>query len=377
MKLLYFIDFLHTPGGMERVLTLKANYLADILGYEVHIACLSKPQKPFFDLSKKIQIHFLSIENYHINLPKKIVLGQYYTPEHYQKVEKIIQKVQPNISISFLGNEFYFLYKINDKSAKVVEFHNSRESHTIQVETERLGLLKKIYRQYLVKKMIKVGEKYNKTILLSERDKKSWGFTNAEVIPNPLTYNPIEECIDYSVKKVIACGRISYQKGFDLLVQSWAIVAKRYPDWKLTILGRRKGVEDNLDEQIKELGLESTIQVLTTQEDVIQHYIEHSIFVLSSRYEGFGMVLTEAACCGLPLVSFDCPSGPAEIIEDGKTGYIAENLNINDLAQKLMLLMNDEEKRKEMGLAAKKSMEKYSIDLIMNQWNSLFLQISN
>ena len=378
-KLLYFIGFLHTPGGMERVLTLKVNYLVQELGYQVGVVVLTSPKKVYFELDDRVELFYLGMDNfedYGTNSIQKLIFQQYYTPKHFEAVKRIINQYNPDICISFLGPEFYFLPKIGDKSKKIVEFHNSKESHLIEAAQGKLGSLKTFHKKIVLSKVKQVANQYNKSILLSSQDQKSWGFSNSEVIPNPLTFEPLyERENNYEQKGVIAVGRVSYQKGFDLLIEAWEEVNKQYPDWQLTILGRREGTSDNLDEIIKNKGLEEKIQVLSAKNDVISEYYKNSIFVLSSRYEGFGMVLVEAASCGLPLVSFDCPSGPSEIIINGETGFLANYLDTKDLAVKIVKLIKDKDLRSRMGKKAQQDMRKYSMPTVMNRWNQLFKTI--
>ena len=160
-----------------------------------------------------------------------------------------------------------------------------------------------------------------------------------------------------------------------MLIDSWALVAQKYPDWTLHIYGDGF-LRAELQEQIERLGLTDKCRLEHTVNNIADKYGESSIFVLSSRYEGFGMVITEAMGCGVPPVSFACPCGPRDIIKNGINGLLAENGNTEDLAEKIGNLIKDEEKRQEMGQQAYADAQKYKMENISEQWEELFQSIT-
>ena len=171
-------------------------------------------------------------------------------------------------------------------------------------------------------------------------------------------------------KNVIAVGRYSHQKGFDLLVEAWSVVAKKHPDWILNVYG--DGDRTELQNKIDELNLTKSFIANEKTDAIIQKYLESSIFVLSSRYEGFGLVLIEAMNCGVPPVSFACPTGPKDIITHGEDGILVENGNIEQLAEKICYLIENEDVRKKMGRNARENVKKFKKEIIMDQWKKLF-----
>lgn len=175
-------------------------------------------------------------------------------------------------------------------------------------------------------------------------------------------------------KKVIAVGRYSYEKGFDRLIKVWDIVNKEIKGWTLHIIGDG-GCREALQNQINELGLNQCVFLDGLRNDMKEEYLDASLFVLSSRYEGFGMVLLEAMSCGVPVVSFDCPCGPKDLITDGENGYLVEDGDIEKLADRIVYLIRHPEKRKEMGAMAYKRSADYSEDKIMKQWMELFNEV--
>ncbi len=378
MKILYFISFIHTSGGMERVLTLKANYLADVYGYDIGIVVLTKEEKPFFELSKKVKLHFLNLQSKDTvsSNTQKLLFNKHYNNLHYFLVEKLIKKEKPNVCISLFGNELYFLHKIKDGSKKVVEFHSSKQSFLIQARQGKWGFIKEFYTKNLLKQIKKELFYYDRFVCLTESDYDDWGhLKNSRVIYNPNTFKvPENFSIDYTQKRVLSVGGIALSKGYDLLIEAWSLVVKQFPEWEMCIVGRRND-NDSLDSLIFEKQLQNSIKVFPVTNDILSYYQSSSIYISSSRFEGFPMTLLEAASCGLPIVAFNTPTGPSEIIHNEEDGLIAEYLNIHDLAEKLKRLMHDSKLRKEFGLTGKKNIQRFSMDKIMKEWNELLINL--
>lgn len=187
-------------------------------------------------------------------------------------------------------------------------------------------------------------------------------------------YNPVSFEIGHPIehrgqKKVVAMGRIAPQKGFDLLLKSWLIVEKDVKDWTLQIVC---GYGDYvaLERDAKAMGCKNVICCGPT-DDVPKVMSEAAIFALSSRFEGFGLVLTEAQACSVPVVSFDCQVGPREIITDGVDGLLVEPENVEQFAEKLLLLMGDDDLRDRMGKAAYENCKRFAMEKIVVQWINL------
>lgn len=167
---------------------------------------------------------------------------------------------------------------------------------------------------------------------------------------------------------------MSKEKGYDILIDVWNIVFKKHTDWILEIYG--EGSErKNLQEKINKLGLKESFLLKGVVKNIQNKYLESSIYVMSSRYEGFGMVLTEAMACGLPVIAFECPCGPKDIIKDNEDGFLIELGNIEQMAEKIEELIVNKEKRKFFGENAKINVQRFSQDKIMNKWKELFEEL--
>jgi glycosyltransferase involved in cell wall biosynthesis len=207
--------------------------------------------------------------------------------------------------------------------------------------------------------------------VLTKRDAENWGnFANIKQIYNVLPFYP-DQSAELETKRIISVGRFTSQKGFDLLIEAWNLIHYQLPDWQLDIFGAGED-EEMLRSLIRKKCLDNSINIHPPTKDIIKEYLNSSIYVLSSRYEGFGMVLLEAMACGLPCVSFDCPSGPSEIILNNVDGFVVENGNVDRLAEKIKLMATDIRLRKEMGRKSKENIKRFLPENIMKEWDELF-----
>ena len=217
-------------------------------------------------------------------------------------------------------------------------------------------------------------KKCDRVVTLTKQDVPFWQrYTQRiEVIPNMLTITP-KKVTGYQTKRVISAGRYMSEKGFDRLLKAWDLINDQFGDWHLYIFGN--GDRAPYQAIADKLQSVRNIHLMPATEDIAEEFSKSSLYVMSSRYEGFGLVLAEAMSCGLPCVSFDCPYGPREIITDGEDGLLAEDGNIKDLAQKMKRLMADIELRETMGTKAINNIARYQPKAIMTQWTNLFEKI--
>ena len=378
MKIVYILGSNYYPNGMSQVITQKMNYLAIHTNHELYAILTEKENMPmYYNLNEKIHtinfdINFDDIDT--MPFHKKI----YYYGIKQIKYKKLLTKylldIRADIVVSILRREINFINDINDGSIKIGEIHfnkgNYREFKS-KLLPQKVNLYITKYWRY---KLVKEIKKLKIFIVLTNEDYLDWKeLQNVIVIPNPIQKYP-DKVSDCMSRSVIAAGRYTWQKGFDFLIHAWKYVNERHPNWELNIYGNG---DNNLYQSIaNNLNLRDSITCHPATNNLYQKYNESSIFVLSSRYEGFGLVIAEAMSCGLPCVSFACPCGPKDIITDGKNGFLVEPENIEALAERICQLIENEELRKDMGKEARKRAEDFTEEKIMCQWVDLFENIS-
>lgn len=380
MKIAYIYTALATVGGADRVITEKANYFADKLGYDVYIITDSQGKEiPRFPLSPKVHLVNLDImfgQQYNHSF---FIRGFYYfklMKEYKRRLAEALNQIKPDFTVSVLGRDSDFINDLSDGSLKIGEAHVSRyfmrNFHLLENRSLPYRIVCKIWR----KKLDKIVKRLDAFVVLTNDDANNWShIRNSIVIPNSIPFLD-ERNSNCSNKSVISVGRLNEQKGFDMLIEAWYIVKQKHPDWSLHLYGDGE-LRDDLQKQINKSNLQCSIFLEKPVKDIQSKYLESAFYVMSSRFEGFGMVLIEAMACGLPCISFNCPNGPADIIDNEKNGFLVENGNIKELAKDICILIENEELRKNMGKFAKESIKKYSPDIIMQKWAELFESLKN
>ncbi|MBR0059743.1 MAG: glycosyltransferase family 4 protein [Bacilli bacterium] len=373
-KIVYCTPALYMAGGVERVLTLKANYFAEHCGYDITIILTEGKDKPFFyPLSEKIKVINLDVnfeDLWTCTFLKKILVYLKKQRLFKKKLASELKRLKPDLTISLLRREINFITSIQDGSKKIGELHINR-AHYRNFEGKDASFVKTQFSKIWMHDLVGKLQKLDTLVVLTEKDKESWiELNNVQVIPDPLSFHP-SSISPLSNKRVIAVGRYSHEKGYDLLLSAWKMVSDTCKDWKLEIFG--DGDHSSLDVLLDQLQIDKPRCVLHGRtSDVEKEYLDSSIFVCSSRFEGFGMVILEAMACGLPVISFDCPWGPGSIISDGVDGYLVNNGDTKNLAEKIISLINSEEDRVRVAKNALNKSNQYSIDTIALQWKCLF-----
>lgn len=359
-KLLYITNAIDGSGGLERVLSVKTKVLTEDFGYEIHIITLNQKSKNhlFFPFSEKITQHNVEVSGNPFQYISKYISG----------IKKGVKEVKPEIIlVCDDGLKAFFLPTI--LGTKIPIIYERHVSKLIEI-SEKQGLIKKLIAPLKFSLMDVLAKSFTKFIVLTEGNKNEWKSKNVQVIPNPLPFFPAEKS-SLKDKKVIAVGKQSYQKGFDRLLNSWALLDREFQDWELHIYGK---FDENsgLEQLAKSLGIENQVYFHLPEKNIEEKYRNSSIFVLSSRYEGFGMVLIEAMSCGLPCISFDCNYGPSDIIKNNEDGFLIPNGDEENFAQKLQLLMKNENLRQQMGEKARENVQRFLPQNIVKQWDELF-----
>ena len=371
---------LYSAGGVERVVSFKASYFAEQLGYDVTIIVTEGRERAcYFPLSDQVKvINFeLGFEAlWRASFIKKVFL--YLNKQRrYKKLLKVeLMRIRPDFTISMLRRAINFLTDIHDGSKKIGELHVNRANYR-NFEANDSNGVKRLFAKFWMRSLVKKLKCLDQLVVLTEKSKASWSeLSNVSVIPDPITIEVKSEEVksEKCSKRVVTIGRYAYQKGYDLLLQAWAEVEKHYPDWTLDIFGQ--GDQTDYRQLMNDLGLDcNRCHLNGPVEDVVKVYLDSTIFVLSSRFEGFGMVLVEAMACGLSVVSFNCPAGPDEIITDGVDGLLVPSGDVNALAEKLMTLMADEDLRQRLGKQARQTAQRYDMAVIANHWTTLFEKV--
>ncbi|MBR2368557.1 MAG: glycosyltransferase family 4 protein [Paludibacteraceae bacterium] len=355
MKIVFSNKALNNPGGTERVTSILSRELAE-RGHEVHIiSFIGKDKEPFFNIDSRVNLHYLAPTKDKYPFPirdiRRIVL-----------MKKIYKQINPDIII------------IVDAGRSFVNIPASRGYKTITWEHFNVDV-----NWHLGHRLSrKIAAKYSDLIVTLtepavEAYKTKFKAKNAICIYNPVT---IDASVPSSLDKKVcmAMGWLGAQKNFIDLINAWYLTKAHKEGWKLRIIGQGKQ-QTMLENQISKLGLENTIEMLPPQKNVVEQYKNASVYAMSSRNEGLPLVLIEAMAMGLPIVSYDCPTGPADIVSHEKTGLLIPYLNVEALAEGLDRVMLDEDLRKKFHEESLKEVEKFSVKTIVDKWETVFKNI--
>ena len=375
MKIAYIYYAYAVKGGVERIFCDKMNWLADVAGYDIYFITYEQGRHPdVYPLSKKI--HRIDLNTrFFVSHPGNIIekiCNRYYLRKTFkQRLQATLAEINPDIVVS-TTSDLSLSYLIIDMPYRhVIESHLFRRELVKPLLTYNVFLNRLI--MYYVNKSLKKIKKACKLVVLTHNDAKEWkGYDNVMVIPNVVNSYPNHiALLENRPKRIVSVGRLHAQKGFDLLIQSWQLIAARHPDWQLVVYGHGGDLQ-KLQQQLEKAGLTSSMTFAGATDNIYKEYQDSAFYVMSSRYEGWGLVLVEAMSCGLPCVSFDCPYGPSDIIRDGEDGFLVENGNIQQLAEKMELLINNKELRERLGVRARLNAARFTSDNIMPQWTKLF-----
>lgn len=370
----YIYSQLTINGGTDRILTDKANYLAEH-GYEITIITESQMEKPFvYPLSPKVKLIDIGLDydkQYNHNIIYRCILFVTYSYFYKKRLSRVLNEIRPDIVVSLMGRSLDFITQIKDGSIKLGEAHTTKNHLRSLHLLEQKNVFYKFLAKFIKRKQINNVQKLSALVLLTPEDAKDWGIeTKTYIIPNFVKSIP-KETANLKNKKVIMVGRYNDAKGYEYLVEAWKIVHQKHPDWSLNIYGSGE-LHDNVERWILDSNLQDTMIMHEPTNDIMQKYLESSICVVSSVYEGFSMTILEAMACGVPCVSFDCPYGPHNIIKDGEDGILVEYLNSQALGNNICNLIENEELRIRLGHNARVNVQRFSEDNIMKKWIELF-----
>ena len=374
MRILYIYPELTIKGGADKIIIEKANYFATH-GYDVIIVTESQMgRQTAFSLHSAVKHIDLGLDFNKQYTQSFLMRGYTYLSLMYQYKKRlwtVLEQEKPDITITTLGRSIDFVTKMKDGSVKVGEAHTVKAHLRSFHLMEQRGFVYRCVARYMKWCTSRRVSKLTALVLLTKEDAAAW--TEAQqtfVIPNPISFYPAEGA-PLQNKKVIMIGRYNDAKGYDYLIPAWTIVHQKHPDWVLDVYGSGE-LHDQVVQWIKERNLESCILLHDPVENIMEKYLESSICVLSSRYEGFSLVILEGMACGVPFVSFDSPYGPRNIIRNGEDGLLVEYLNPQALADGICQLIENENLRYQLGKRARDNVKRFSKDNVMGQWDELF-----
>lgn len=430
MKIMYCIRGLHNSGGMERVLSVKANLLAS-RGHEVSIVVLRlKGRKPFFPIDPSVNIVDLSAPylslpghpssaNATSDSPRTTVssaVGNASNPASCsartqgstsvpatgaaerlkgsvrERLARVVEMLDPDVCVSMCGPEVRILPAVAGGRPCVAEYHFSHDKFYRKYG----GIFMYPYAWLRTHMLERAVSEYDCMVTLTEHDLPIWKrhCRRVERIFNPVT-TPPGQVSRLAEKRMIAVGRLEDQKNFKDLVSAWSIVAERCPDWRLEIFGEGK-LEHALRSQIARLGLTGSVILRGVVKDIASEYSNSSALLMTSLHEGFPLALVEASSFGLPLISYDCPTGPSEIIVDAGDGGDAGNVpaatldqaagnspngylvpvgDVRTLADRICRIASDDNLRLRLGAASKASSRRFTPETIISAWEHLFFSL--
>lgn len=367
MRILYVTDALAIWGGLERVLVEKANYLATHDGNEVFMLTISQGEHPFpFPLDNKVTHVDLNIPfytQYQYSGIRRLLSLRRLHRDCWKGIRQQLNYINPDVILCPRIEFVKDICKVKGDTPLAFESHSSFWTSRF----ERAGLLRRLHTWW----MNQSAKQAQAVVTLTEGDAAAWKKVNNHVfvIPNVVHLNEKDVYSNVDAKSAIFVGRLSRQKNIGCLLSIWQLVRLRHPDWQLHVYGEKGDIEEPLWQQLHEEGNGITVHSPTTE--ILNVYQQHAMLLLTSHYEPFGMVLPEAMSCGLPVVAFDCPYGPADIITNGVDGFLVGNRDIQQFVDKVCLLIENEKLRREMGQNGIKAAERYKEDMIMSLWNNL------
>jgi len=349
-------------GGAEKVMSIMANYWV-MRDWDVSLITFSGAHSSSYALSPKVREIDLDL----LRVSGNAALGVWNNGKRILALRGAIRKTKAEIAISFMDQ------------TNVLTLAATRGLGVPLVVSERvdprqhpIGVGWKILRSILYRTADALVVPTNGLV---EWGKSRWPALRLAVIPNPVLDE--EEGAPFSLPPGSWCaamGRLVKQKGFDLLVRAFALASEDHPEWRLLILG--EGEERaSLEVLARELGVGDRLWMPGRVQQPAAFLKRSKIFALSSRYEGFPNALVEAMACGLPVISFDCPTGPGEIIRDKEDGILIPAGHVDGMASALKRLMSDENERKRLGEKAKDVKERFGVGRVMGLWEDLLMQV--
>lgn len=367
MKLLYVNYAAAVWGGVERVSSDKMNYFTKHFGYDVFLLTANQGSHSLpFKLDERIHFEDMNIQSqrqYRYRGIRRYWMRYRFNQLLMKRLSEKILQIKPDIIISNASGYISELIRLKGYIPLIAESHSGFE-HVL--EYDDMTWRRRLETQFRYKKL----QRTDVLVTLTESDAQKWRnvHPHVKVIPNVVHLNDSARYSTCENKRVIFAGRFCKQKAIPDLLKVWSIVHERYPDWQLDMYVEGDN-KDGLMQQIH--ALNAHINLYPPVSDIMNRFIDSSLMVLTSLYEPFGLVIAEAMSCGLPVVSFE-GDGPSSIITDGHDGFVVGNRSIEQMADRICSLIENQQLRQRMGQNAIRTSQQYAADRIMPMWKELF-----
>ena len=370
-------------GGAERVITDKANYLAKA-GHQLMLVSYEQGQHPLpYELHPAVGYQDLDCRFFTLSKYSPLIRLYHFfrlKTKFRESLRKLILSFRADVVV--MASDWQIL--IDEVLAAagsipvVAEFHNAYDYVMRNVEASGSVIRQRFVKAYYWR-TLKHLKRCAKLVILTHADAENWQrhFDNVTVIPNPVTcYPDVIDDIPKDPGRIIFVGRFNHEKRIDRLISAFSMIADKYPQWHVDIFGDGNE-KQNLLRQISDARLGKRVIIHEPTKSIFDEYKRSEMLVLCSEHEASPLVLVEAMACGVPCVSLDCPIGPREIIKDGETGLLAQDGDVQDLANKMEWMITHEPERLEMGRKARISAASRKLDVVMGQWESLYTGLKN
>lgn len=355
MTLCFTVGNISNCGGTERVMLAIASELCR-KGYDVHVMSYYGNGKPFFECDGRIKIHTLltAVEARWMSThPKYLVL----------KSKLIFRRIKPEVVIDT---------DLLTANLTIPAVQGTRIRHVVW-DNFSYEYFKRVYHEHIALEKVKSNGSHLITLTHKDRElyisEQNVNVEKIHQIYNPLTFDGIDP-LTHSDNVVLSVGRFAHEKGFDMLLKAWEKIEEKVPDWSLEIWGDTGIDTGDVHKTFCSLNL-SRAKLHPSTDKIRERFENAGIYVLPSRHEGLGLVLLEASACSLPLIAFDCPNGPREIIKDGYNGILVEPENVDALAEAILKLIKDQTLREQMGINAYTYSNEFSMEHIIPKWITL------
>ncbi len=370
-------------GGVARSVNLLAGHLAQ--HREVHLhSLLRNHDDPPYPIDPRVQVHWL-LDNRRRHLRRGRPRHDRLARPRWRRLDSEPSALEPDAGISaytdlLLRRALPTLAPgvlVTTRPMLHLAAVRWAPPHVVHVAQDHLNYERRMSNPVVRSILDEAVPNVDALVTLTEADRRDYRLryprTPVFRIPNasPFTVAAGGSLAD---QVVVSGGRLVDRKGFDRLIAAWAVAVAEFPDWQLHIYGEGE-CRDDLERQVAALGVGNSVRLPGYTHDFDQVLAQAGLYAMASRQEGFPMVLLEAMRHGLPMLSFDCPRGPAEIIEDGVTGRLVANGDVAAYAEALCDLLADEELRRRLGEAAHGRASSYQIEAVGSDWETLFDQV--